>query len=55
MELKGILALATAPRGHVGTGIGGCERLLADGSLEEDWAGGNDFLVGGWGVHMSVS
>ena len=55
MELKGILALATAPRGHVGTGIGGCERLLADGSLEEDWVGWNDFLVGGWGVHMSVS
>ena len=49
MELKGILTLATAPRGQVGTGIGGCEHLLADRSLEEDWVGGNDFWGDGVG------
>lgn len=50
MELKGILTLATALRGHVSTSVGGREHLLVAGSLGENWVDGS-----GFGGHRSSS
>ena len=50
VELKGILTLATALRGHVGTSVGGHEHLPAAGSLGENWVDGS-----GLGGHRSSS